>query len=97
MPNSLNRGSIPKVLPSSGIMGTTLGPTSDFNSFLNSLTKTIVVETSKPSLVPSSNSEKVDSSGTLMLTRGDLLDGRYPPSASLLFLRYSISSESSPG
>ena len=77
---------MPKVLPSSGIIGTTLDPISDFRSFLNSLTNTIVVETNCPSLVPSSNSEKVVLSGASMSIIGDFLDGKYPPS-SLFFLR----------
>ena len=95
MPNSLNKGSIPKVLPSSGIIGTIFSPISDFIRFLNKRTKAMVVETFCPAGVPLSNSEYVFSSGKAKSIGKDLREGKYPPSFSLRRLRYANASESS--
>ena len=93
MPSCLNKGSIPKVLASSGIIGTTCLPIDlSFVIMVRSLTYAIVVETSL-SPVPFKSSSKIEISGIFSFLDLSTLVGTGPPKASLCFLMYLYSLE----
>ena len=99
MPSWRNMPSMPKVRASSGMIGTTRGPTFlSRTSCVRQRTNACVVEISRPSAVASSTGANASSAGAAIFSSAVRRRcGRKPPSARRRSCRYFISGEPASG